>query len=143
MAIRIALNDELGQLQRFLERFVHTLAPGARVVVITFHSLEDRLVKRRFRDLSRPGGDLPPGLPLTEDERPAAPYRLLTPKPIRPGDDEIQRNPRARSARLRGLMRRPEPGTGSGAGFDLGAGSGAGTGTSAGSGGPGSVEVAP
>jgi 16S rRNA (cytosine1402-N4)-methyltransferase len=106
MAIRIALNDELGQLERFLERFGEILAPGARLAVITFHSLEDRLVKRRFRELSRPGGDLPPGLPLTEAERPAAPYTLLTPRPIAPSADELARNPRARSARLRGLRRR-------------------------------------
>ncbi len=106
MAIRIALNDELGQLERFLERFVEILPSGARVAVITFHSLEDRLVKRRFQELSRPGGDLPAGLPLTEAERPAAPYTLLTPKPIAPSADELARNPRARSARLRGLRRR-------------------------------------
>ncbi len=107
MAIRIALNDELGQLRRFLERFLEVLAPGARVAVITFHSLEDRLVKRRFAALSRAGGDLPPDLPLTEEQRGHAPFELLTRRPLEASAEEISENPRARSARLRGVRRYP------------------------------------
>ncbi len=103
MAIRIALNDELGQLERFLQRFVGALAPGARVAVITFHSLEDRLVKRRFARLGRAAPDAPAGLPLTESQLGRAQAELLTRKPVRPGDTELQDNPRARSAKLRGL----------------------------------------
>jgi 16S rRNA (cytosine1402-N4)-methyltransferase len=103
MAIRIAVNDELGQLERFLERFVRVLAPGAHLAVITFHSLEDRLVKRRFTRLSQVAPDAPAGLPLTESElgRPVA--ELLTRKPLRAGEIELALNPRSRSAKLRGL----------------------------------------
>ncbi len=103
MAIRIAVNDELGQLERFLERFVGCLAPGARVAVITFHSLEDRLVKRRFARLSRPASDAPADLPLTEAQRGRSLAELLTRRPLRPGPQELATNPRARSAKLRGL----------------------------------------
>jgi 16S rRNA (cytosine1402-N4)-methyltransferase len=103
MAIRIALNDELGQLERFLERFVQVLAPGARVAVITFHSLEDRLVKRRFARLSQVAPDAPADLPLTETQRGRPAAELLVRKPLRPGAAELAANPRARSARLRGL----------------------------------------
>jgi len=103
MAIRIALNDELGQVERFLERFVHVLAPGARVAVITFHSLEDRLVKRRFARLSQVAPDAPADLPLTESQRGRPRAEVLTRKPVRPGAAEVARNPRARSAKLRGL----------------------------------------
>jgi len=103
MAIRIALNDELGQLERFLARFMQALAPGARVAVITFHSLEDRLVKHRFARLSQVDPDAPAGLPLTESQRGRSRAELLTRKPVRAGDAELAQNPRARSAKLRGL----------------------------------------
>jgi 16S rRNA (cytosine1402-N4)-methyltransferase len=105
MAIRIALNDELGQLERFLERFTGVLAPGARVLVITFHSLEDRLVKRRFASLCRSAA--PPELPLTEAERPPPEFILLTRRSIQPGEAELAANPRARSARLRAVQWTP------------------------------------
>jgi 16S rRNA (cytosine1402-N4)-methyltransferase len=105
-ALRIAVNDELGQLERFLDDFLELLAPGGRVVVIAFHSLEDVLVKNRFRDLSRH-----PGLPADVAARlgvPAtAPLQLLTRKPLVPSDDEVARNPRARSAKLRAAERTP------------------------------------
>ncbi len=103
MAIRIAVNDELGQLERFLERFVRVLAPGASLAVITFHSLEDRLVKRRFARLSQVAPDAPAGLPLTEAELGRPQAELLTRKPLRAGDVELAQNPRSRSAKLRGL----------------------------------------
>ena len=90
-ALRIWVNRELEGLDRFLEAAVDALRVGGRLVVIAFHSLEDRIVKQTFRALSAPGAD----------ERPAV--RLLTRKPIGPGPDEVRRNPRARSARLRAV----------------------------------------
>ena len=86
-ALRIAVNDELGSLERGLDAAIGRLRPGGRAVAISFHSLEDRIVKRRFRD----------------DER----VRALTKKPLIPGDDELARNPRARSAKLRVAERQP------------------------------------
>jgi len=86
-ALRIYVNRELEGLRPALEAIAARLAPGGRLAVIAFHSLEDREVKNAFRDLAR--GD----------------YRLLTRKPLRPSDEEVARNPRARSARLRGLER--------------------------------------
>lgn len=96
-ALRIAVNDEMGHLQRFLAQLPTLLAPGSRVVVLSFHSLEDRLVKRAFRDGARPGPD-------PADSNRSVPYwRLLTPKPLRPCPEEVRANPRARSARLRAV----------------------------------------
>lgn len=105
-ALRIEVNDELGQLDRFLEDAPACLEVGGRLAVITFHSLEDRRVKRRWRALSRPPQP-PPHLPLTVDELPRA--RFAVPSEFtggtRPSADEIASNPRARSARLRVLER--------------------------------------
>jgi 16S rRNA (cytosine1402-N4)-methyltransferase len=84
-ALRIAVNRELEELAASLPQAVALLGPGGRVVVIAYHSLEDGIVKRAFRD----------------DER----LDVLTKKPIVPGDDEIARNPRARSAKLRAAER--------------------------------------
>ncbi len=104
-AIRIHLNDELGELDTLLTDGPEALTPGGRLAIITFHSLEDRRVKQRFRKLSRPADTLP-GLPIPESER-QAPYSL--PKPFSKGvtaaPDETDHNPRARSARLRVLER--------------------------------------
>lgn len=104
-AIRIHLNDELGELDTLLTDGPFALAPGGRLAIITFHSLEDRRVKQRFRKLARPADTLP-GLPIPESER-QAPYSL--PKPFSKGvtamPDETDHNPRARSARLRVLER--------------------------------------
>jgi 16S rRNA (cytosine1402-N4)-methyltransferase len=80
-ALRIAVNNELGSLERALERSPEILRPGGRLAIISFHSLEDRRVKNAFR----------------EDPR----YAVLTKKPIRPNEDEMLQNPRSRSARLR------------------------------------------
>ncbi|MGD9723432.1 MAG: 16S rRNA (cytosine(1402)-N(4))-methyltransferase RsmH [Pirellulales bacterium] len=80
-ALRIAVNDELGSLATALEKFPDCLLPGGRLAVISFHSLEDRLVKEAFRDDPR--------------------YQPLVRKPLRPTDAEIERNPRSRSAKLR------------------------------------------
>lgn len=87
-ALRIAVNDELGELERALETVPEVLAPGGRLAVISFHSLEDRLVKQRFRDWA-------------EDDV----FRLVTRKPVRPETEEAAANPRSRSARLRVLER--------------------------------------
>ena len=89
-ALRIHVNRELGGLGETIERIAGCLAPEGRMVVIAFHSLEDRAVKTTFRDLSRRG------------------HRLLTKKPVRPSEAEARENPRARSARLRALARSSE-----------------------------------
>jgi 16S rRNA (cytosine1402-N4)-methyltransferase len=80
-ALRIAVNDELGSLERILANLPDCLRPGGRAAIISFHSLEDRLVKNAFRDNPR--------------------YEVLTRKPVRPSEAEIARNPRSRSAKLR------------------------------------------
>ncbi len=89
-ALRIWVNRELEGLDRFLEAAVRRLRAGARLVVITFHSLEDRIVKHTLRALEH--GD-------------EALVKVLTRKPLVPGDSEVQRNPRARSAKLRAAER--------------------------------------
>ncbi|GHB31020.1 16S rRNA (cytosine(1402)-N(4))-methyltransferase RsmH [Salinicola rhizosphaerae] len=98
-AIRIHLNDELGQLERALDAALDVLAPGGRLVVISFHSLEDRLVKRFIRDQSRGDTHLPRGMPIREDQL----IKRLKPvgKAMRPGESEVDANPRARSAVMR------------------------------------------
>jgi len=95
-ALRITVNDELGELERFLATAADCLRPGGRLVVIAFHSLEDRIVKRRLRELAGRGGREAPG-PVR--------LRLLTKHVVVPGDAERARNPRARSARLRAAER--------------------------------------
>jgi 16S rRNA (cytosine1402-N4)-methyltransferase len=102
-ALRIAVNDELGALEEGLGQAVEASHPGGRIVVLSYHSLEDRIVKGRFRDEER-GCVCPPRLPECRcGRRPR--LRVLTRKPVRPGPDEVQRNPRARSARLRAAER--------------------------------------
>jgi 16S rRNA (cytosine1402-N4)-methyltransferase len=103
-ALRIAVNDELGSLERGLHEAFEILRPGGRLVVIAFHSLEDRIVKRFMADRAR-GCVCPPEIPVCVCGRePEA--RLLTPKAVMPRPPEVARNPRARSARLRALARR-------------------------------------
>jgi 16S rRNA (cytosine1402-N4)-methyltransferase len=99
-ALRIAVNGELDQLERFLDRFPDLLAAGGRCVIISFHSLEDRMVKHRFRDLAW-SSSLPPQLAEAAGERVHPVCRLLTRRAVVASDEEIARNPRARSARLR------------------------------------------
>lgn len=103
-AIRMEVNRELPNLSRGLEESVHLLAPGGRVLVLAYHSLEDRVVKDHFNRCSGIRHDLPPGLPVLVDEPPAS-LRLLTRRPLRPTPSEIAENPRASSARLRAAER--------------------------------------
>ena len=98
-ALRIAVNDELAVLETALPQAVEILAPGGRLAVIGFHSLEDRLVKRFMRRESR-DCICPPEIPVCTCGHRAT-LRLVTRKPIRPTADEIAANPRSRSARLR------------------------------------------
>lgn len=98
-ALRIAVNDELAALEAALPQVVEILAPGGRLAVISFHSLEDRMVKRFLRHESR-DCVCSPEMPIcTCDHR--ATLRLIARKPIRPTEDEVAANPRSRSARLR------------------------------------------
>ena len=102
-ALRIAVNDELGVLTRGLEVLSGRLAHGARFAVISFHSLEDRIVKAFFRERSAEWIDRPE---WPEPRRnPARIFRLLTPRPMDASVEEIQSNPRARSAKLRVVER--------------------------------------
>ena len=102
-AIRIYLNEELQAIEQGLTGAVSVLVKGGRLSVISFHSLEDRIVKRFMRDVSsRP--KIPAGLPVMEADI-DVPYRLVG-KPITAGAEELDINPRARSARLRVLERR-------------------------------------
>jgi len=101
-AIRIYLNEELQALEEGLHAAVSVLAVAGRLVVISFHSLEDRIVKRFMRNITNPPA-LPAGLPVMSADN-VVPYRLVA-KPCVPGEEEITRNPRARSARLRVLER--------------------------------------
>lgn len=98
-ALRIAVNDELGALREALETLPGSLAPGGRFAVITFHSLEDRIVKHFFRERSQEWIDRPE---WPEPRRnPSRIFRLLTPHPMDAGHEEVLNNPRARSAKLR------------------------------------------
>jgi 16S rRNA (cytosine1402-N4)-methyltransferase len=97
-AVRIYLNQELAHLSLALPQILELLKPGARLAVISFHSLEDRIVKRFMRDAAH--ADVPIRLPLRERELPQPRLRLIG-KPLRPSAQEIAANPRARSATLR------------------------------------------
>ena len=107
-ALRIAVNGELDELTRFLAVFPDLLVPGGRCAVISFHSLEDRLVKQRFRDLAWTSS-LPPALAAKAGERAEAVCVPVTKKAVFAEDDETDRNPRARSARLRACERTAAP----------------------------------
>jgi 16S rRNA (cytosine1402-N4)-methyltransferase len=98
-ALRIAVNDELGALRDALDRIPPLLAPGGRLAVITFHSLEDRIVKTVFRERSQEWIDRPEW--PAPRRNPDRIFRLLTPHPMDAGAGEVAVNPRARSAKLR------------------------------------------
>ena len=98
-AIRIAVNDELGAVRQVMEAAIPKLNPGGRLAIITFHSLEDRIVKNGMADAAK-GCICPPNFPVCVcGKKPAV--KLVTRKPIVSGDEELERNPRARSAKLR------------------------------------------
>ena len=99
-AIRIAVNDELGALEESLEQALAMLAVGGRISVITFQSLEDRLVKTMFKEKSSISDDLPQGLPVIPEEM-SPDFKLINRKPILPGTQELAENHRAHSAKLR------------------------------------------
>jgi len=105
-ALRIAVNDELGQLERFLEPAIRGLKSGGRIAVISFHSLEDRIVKHTLRRLAG-RCTCPPDFPVCRCN-PQRVVEVLTSSPVRPDKEEIDRNPRARSARLRAAQKRRE-----------------------------------
>ena len=104
-ALRIAVNDEIGSLKLGLAGALQILKPGGRLVVITFHSLEDRVVK----DFGRTGAQdytVAGGVDVPELRQPRVPeLKLITRKPIRPSEAELEDNPRSRSAQLRVMER--------------------------------------
>lgn len=102
-ALRIAVNDELGALEESLEKAIDLIGVNGRVSVITFQSLEDRLVKTMFKEKTTIG-DLPSGLPIIPDDM-KPDYKLVNKKPILPSDDELRENHRAHSAKLRVIER--------------------------------------
>lgn len=102
-ALRIALNNELENLQRGLEEAVNLLVAGGRIVVISYHSLEDRIVKEFFRTES--AERIPSGSKLIQDKVKIPRLRVLTKKPVQPTEAEIEVNRRARSAKLRAAER--------------------------------------
>jgi 16S rRNA (cytosine1402-N4)-methyltransferase len=106
-ALRIAVNDELGELDRGLAAAERMLEPGGRLAVVAFHSLEDRRVKSFLRARSGAAPRTSRHLPGTQQAAPS--FRLLARRPVTPGAEEIARNPRARSARLRTAERTASP----------------------------------
>ena len=98
-ALRIYINQEIEELSLMLPQALRVLKPGGRLAMISFHSLEDRIVKRFLRDNARPDG-LPARLPVTAAELPAPRLRVIG-KPVRASAEEVKRNPRSRSATLR------------------------------------------
>ncbi|MBJ7681917.1 16S rRNA (cytosine(1402)-N(4))-methyltransferase RsmH [Weissella confusa] len=102
-AIRIAVNDELGVVEESLTQALDMLKVGGRISVITFHSLEDRLVKTMFKEKTAVP-ELPAGLPIIPDEM-QPDYKLVTRKPILPSEEEMANNHRAHSAKLRVIER--------------------------------------
>ena len=98
-AIRIAVNDELGAVRKVMEAAIPKLNPGGRLAIITFHSLEDRIVKNGMNDAAK-GCTCPPNFPVCVcGKKPQV--KIISRKPIVSGDEELERNPRARSAKLR------------------------------------------
>lgn len=96
-ALRICVNQELEKIEEGLKKAIDWLAPGGRIGVISFHSLEDRIVKNVFREASSPPG----GVSKRERAEARPPLCLLTKKPLTPKELEIRKNPRSRSAKVR------------------------------------------
>jgi 16S rRNA (cytosine1402-N4)-methyltransferase len=98
-ALRMAVNDELGSIEQFIDESISVMSPEARLVLITFHSLEDRLVKQNLRQAASPC-ICPPRFPIcTCNKKPT--LKILTGKPLLPDEEEVLANPRSRSAKLR------------------------------------------
>ncbi|MGA8659028.1 MAG: 16S rRNA (cytosine(1402)-N(4))-methyltransferase RsmH [Chthoniobacterales bacterium] len=102
-ALRIAVNNELTVLEQALPGLSRRITPGGRMAVITFHSLEDRIVKHYFREVSREWIDRPEWPERRRNPKYA--FRLITARPVEPSQEEVARNPRARSAKLRVIER--------------------------------------
>jgi 16S rRNA (cytosine1402-N4)-methyltransferase len=103
-ALRIAVNDELSALEKALKASLSILKPGGRLVVVTFHSLEDRMVKTFLRERSGlSAGQGSRYLPVEDVS--CADFKILTRKAVAPSPEEIERNPRSRSAKLRAAVR--------------------------------------
>ena len=98
-ALRIAVNDELGAIDGVMSRAIDRLKPGGRLAVITFHSLEDRIVKNAMAQAAR-GCTCPPDFPVCVCGKQPT-LRLISRKPITAGEEELRVNPRSRSAKLR------------------------------------------
>ncbi len=98
-ALRIAVNDELGALEEFLPQAIEQLDKGGRLAIITFHSLEDRIVKQYFKEAAK-DCVCPPQFPECRCDKKQL-IKIITKKPIIPSEEEIERNPRARSSKLR------------------------------------------
>jgi 16S rRNA (cytosine1402-N4)-methyltransferase len=99
MALRIAVNRELESLEAFLQDLPDLLHAGGRCCILSFHSLEDRIVKQRFRAFEK--GSLSPGMPEEEASQPEPLFRQVRKKVLRAQKEEILSNPLARSAKLR------------------------------------------
>ena len=108
-ALRMHVNDELGELTRALAAAERALQPGGRLVVVSFHSLEDRLIKQFLRARAGSPARTSRHLPPDEAVRPAPSFRFLNQRPVSPRPQEIADNPRARSAKLRAAVRTTAP----------------------------------
>ncbi|MDD6467764.1 MAG: 16S rRNA (cytosine(1402)-N(4))-methyltransferase RsmH [Erysipelotrichaceae bacterium] len=104
-AIRIAVNHELDALEQMLEQSLKLLKPNGRCAVITFHSLEDRIVKTIFKEVTS-APEIDKRLPITADQLPQADFELITRKPILPSNQELDENRRSHSAKLRVIERK-------------------------------------
>jgi 16S rRNA (cytosine1402-N4)-methyltransferase len=107
-ALRIEVNGELSALEASLPQAIELLAPGGRLVVLSYHSLEDRIVKRTLAAAAAGREQaFPPGLPVLPQGGPGPSISILTRRPETPGPDEVAANPRAESAKLRAAEKLP------------------------------------
>ncbi|WP_028878822.1 16S rRNA (cytosine(1402)-N(4))-methyltransferase RsmH [Terasakiella pusilla] len=107
--LRIYVNDELGELERGLAAAEQILEPGGRLVVVTFHSLEDRIVKKFLKERAGQTSRGNRYMPDAGDSGPQATFTLINRKPVAPSDGECRENPRARSSKLRAALRTDAP----------------------------------
>jgi len=107
--LRIYVNDELGELERGLAAAEELLLPGGRLVVVTFHSLEDRIVKKFFKERSGANARTNRYMPDAATDGPQPTFKLVTRKPVAPSEEELKDNPRARSSKLRAAVRTDAP----------------------------------